>query len=109
MTLDTKECPFCGETIKAQAIKCRFCGEFLDGRTRLQTLGNKVGQDKIDATIGDDAENVAAGKDIQQVHTGDVNAPFIQARDITLGDNKRDKQYEIVLSWDRNQRFREFD
>ncbi len=30
--IQTKQCPFCAETIQARAIKCRFCGEFLNSK-----------------------------------------------------------------------------
>lgn len=35
-----KKCPFCAEDIQDEAIKCKHCGEFLDGYSRDSLLQN---------------------------------------------------------------------
>lgn len=106
----TKECPFCGETIKATAKKCRYCGEFLDGYTREQVLKEIGRGDTVAAQVGDNVSDAAIGKDIQQVHAWDINGPVIQAKgDVMLGESQRDKQYTTALNWDHKTRMRDFD
>ena len=36
MEQNEKQCPYCGETIKAQAQKCRFCGQWLNEENSIE-------------------------------------------------------------------------
>jgi hypothetical protein len=52
----TKKCPFCAETVKIEALKCRFCGEIFDPEDVARQVA--ACQAQIDA----DLEKLKAGK-----------------------------------------------
>ncbi len=47
----TKECPFCAEVIQAKAVKCRYCGEFLN-TDRVKTLTDSAAGQSEEAKAG---------------------------------------------------------
>ncbi len=58
MMEDTKQCPFCGETIKAKAQKCKFCGKWLNEESSEPTVA-ETPKTKICPACGEEILDVA--------------------------------------------------
>lgn len=58
----TRQCPFCAETILAAAVKCRFCGEFLNTDPRLRLAGAGKAKALVCCAGNEEAEQTEPGQ-----------------------------------------------
>ena len=49
--MSTKRCPYCAEEIRAEALKCRYCGSLVEGGTALSRTWYRTRRGKMIAGV----------------------------------------------------------